>query len=390
MQIVQAVFGVFHHFELAHQLHQRGHLRKLYSTWPWARLKREGLAHDLVGTFPLIHTTDYLLNRTRFYPRALSVHMNRWNALAFDRYTARNIGQCDAFIGISGAGLGTGQLIQRRGGVFICDRGSTHQRHQQEVLDDEFRRWKLTPHPVAEGVVEREEAIYEIADAITVPSESSKRSFIMQGVPAEKVHVIPYGVRLDQFKPSTRPDKSCFDVLFAGQVSLRKGIPYLLQAFAAVRHPNKHLRLAGSVTPEIRKLLADIPNTDKVEFLGSVPPPKLAEWMSRSHLLVLPSIEDGYGLVVPQAMACGCPVLASSEAGGSELIEEGVNGFICGPRDIAAMTTRMQQLVDDPDLQVRMGLAALERVKAIGGWDAYGQRWDTLLHRLTGLPQDPA
>ena len=64
MHIVQAVFGVFHHFELARELERRGHLEHVYSTWPWARLKREGLSHDKVSTFPWIHTPDYLLGRT--------------------------------------------------------------------------------------------------------------------------------------------------------------------------------------------------------------------------------------------------------------------------------------------------------------------------------------
>ena len=63
MQIVQAVFGVFHHFELAHQLRARGHLRKIYTSWPWARVKREGLPRELVGTFPYFHGTDYVLSR---------------------------------------------------------------------------------------------------------------------------------------------------------------------------------------------------------------------------------------------------------------------------------------------------------------------------------------
>ena len=51
MEVIQAVFGVFHHFELAHQLERRGHLKRIYSTWPWARLKREGLSRELVRTF---------------------------------------------------------------------------------------------------------------------------------------------------------------------------------------------------------------------------------------------------------------------------------------------------------------------------------------------------
>ena|ERR1700733_15289586 len=115
MQIALAVFGVYHHFELAHQLHRRGHLQKIYSTWPWTRLKREGLPRPLVGAFPLLHTTDYLLNRSRFYPAAISSKMNSWNTLAFDRWTSRQIAPCDAFIAISGAGLLTGRKVQASG-----------------------------------------------------------------------------------------------------------------------------------------------------------------------------------------------------------------------------------------------------------------------------------
>ena len=63
MNVTQAVFGVFHHFELAHQLHRRGHLRKIFSTWPWSRLQREGLPHNKVRTFPWLHVPEYLLDR---------------------------------------------------------------------------------------------------------------------------------------------------------------------------------------------------------------------------------------------------------------------------------------------------------------------------------------
>src|SRR5271170_4693015 len=89
MKVTQAVFGVFHHFELAHQLHRRNHLEKIYSTWPWARLKREGLPRSLVSTFPLLHTTDYLLNRTGLHSQRLSAKLNARTALSFDRWTAR-------------------------------------------------------------------------------------------------------------------------------------------------------------------------------------------------------------------------------------------------------------------------------------------------------------
>jgi len=143
MRIVQAVFGVFHHFELARELHRRGHLEKIYSTWPWARLKREGLPHEKVETFPWLHTPDFLLHRIGLNPRWLSDNLGYQTALTFDRWTDRRLPACDALIAISGAGLKTGQHLQARGGKFICDRGSTHQRYQAEMNREEGLRWGL-------------------------------------------------------------------------------------------------------------------------------------------------------------------------------------------------------------------------------------------------------
>ncbi len=388
MQIVQAVYGVFHHFELAHQLHRRHHLRRICSTWPWARLKREGLPRELVRTFPLVHTTDYLLRRTPLYTAALDARFNEWNSLSFDRWLRRTIEPCDAFIAISGAGLTSGLVVQSRGGKFICDRGSTHQRYQDEILAEEHRRWNVPYTAPAAHILHREESIYAIADAITVPSTVARRSFLQMGIPAEKVHVIPYGVRLDRFTPTESPSPNTFDVLFAGHVSLRKGIPYLLEAFARLRHPRKHLTVVGAMGDDIRSILPKLP-TEYVTFTGNIPQPELAARMSRSHVLALPSVEEGLALVQGQAMACGCPVIATTSTGAEDLFTDGVEGFILPDRNTDALTNRLQQLADDPTLRQQMSAAALARVKHLGGWDHYGAQWDTLLHTLTGKPQDP-
>jgi starch synthase len=388
MRIVQAVFGVFHHFELAHQMHRRHHLQKIYSTWPWARLKREGLPRELVSCFPILHTADFLLGRSRYYPESVSAKMNTWNTRAFDQWTNQKIQPCDAFIAISGAGLLTSRKVQASGGKFICDRGSTHQRYQEELIAEECRRWGA-PQPLAKPhIVLREEAIYAQANAITVPSTVAKRSFVKMGVPEEKIHVIPYGVRLDKFTRTAAPPTDSFEVLFAGQVSLRKGIPYLLEAFGRLKHPRKHLTIVGSVQSDLRELLGRLPQ-ENVTFTGSIPQDELAKKMSTSHLLMLPSVEEGLALVQGQAMACGCPVLATVATGAEDLFTDGVEGFIVADRDVDALANRLQQVADDPALQQRLSEASLLRVKHLGGWDQYGDAWDTLLHQLTGLPRDP-
>jgi glycosyltransferase involved in cell wall biosynthesis len=230
-------------------------------------------------------------------------------------------------------------------------------------------------------IILREEAEYACADAITVPSEFSRRSFIQMGIPAAKVCKIPYGVNLQKFYPVEQPQQDSFEVLFVGQVTYEKGIPYLLQAFRRFSHPHKRLRLVGTVKEQIRPYLAQhLP--PGVEVLGAVPQSELKSIMSSSHVLVLPSIQDGFGMVLGQAMACGCPVISSTNTGGPDLFTHGVEGFEVPIRSADAILERLQQLADDPDLQQQMGRAALERVKQLGGWRDYGAQYLSLLKKL--------
>jgi glycosyltransferase involved in cell wall biosynthesis len=81
-------------------------------------------------------------------------------------------------------------------------------------------------------------------------------------------------------------------------------------------------------------------------------------------------------------MACGCPVLCSTNTGGEDLFTDGVEGFIVPIRDPGALADRMQRLADDPALQRSLRDAALRRVQHIGGWRNYGDRWERLLTSL--------
>lgn len=384
LKIDQAVFGVFHHFELGRELHRRNLLGTIYSTFPWTRLKREGLPRDKVKTFPWVHSCEMLLWRLRA-PDWITNRTGYANALLFDEWTSGRIGDCDAFIAISGAGLKTGRLIQKRGGKFVCDRGSSHQRFQEHLVSEEYRLWGVTSQVSDPRDSLREEAIYDSADAITVPSSFAQRSFIESGVPAHKIHMIPYGVNLTNFAKVADPAKDTFEVLFVGAVALRKGVPYLLEAFSRTKHRAKRLRIVGAMSPCIKQVLDRLPQ-ENVEFLGPLPQPSLARIMSSSHLLVLPSIEDGFGLVLSQALACGCPLLASTNTGGQDLFTEGKEGFVVPIRDVEALKTRMQQVADDPEMQRRMSEAAIRRAKDLGGWTRYGSLWEGLLMDLT-IPQ---
>lgn len=387
MRVSQAVFGVFHHFELAHQLRRHACLRTVYSTYPWSRLRREGLPHEHVETFPWIHGGLALLARYGMYPSPWTEHLDYWNALAFDAWITRQMKQeraeCDALIAISGAALHAGKLLQARGGKYICDRGSTHARYQWRLLQEEHDRWRAPLNIYDPRDTEREERQYAQADCITVPSSFAARSFVEEGVPAEKLRVIPYGVRLDAFHPNGEPSPENFEVLFVGQVSLRKGVPYLLQAFSELQHSRKRLRIVGPVFSHMKPLLAKLP-MEHVEVMGAVSREELVRLFSSSHAMVLPSLEEGLALVQGEAMACGCPVIATPNTGSEDLFTDGKEGFIVPPKNAAAIRDRMQQLADAPNLQRQMRAAALQRVQHLGGWNDYGDRWMQVLRELCG------
>ena len=379
MQVIQATFGTFHHFHLARELESRGYLKHIYSTYPWRRLRREEIPHALVTTFPWVHTP--YLAASRYLP--ISSHVDwaigRFIAKSFDHWLCNRISPCDAYVALSGSGHKSGRRAQELGAKYVCDRGSSHARYQQQILMDEYRRWKIfMPQPLE---VDREEAEYENANAITVLSSFARRSFIEYGVPADKIHTMMLGVQLNKFQPIAEPPLDSFEVLFAGTVSFRKGIPYLLEAFRRLRHPHKRLRIAGVVQREIQPYLRT-QDLSGIEFVGPQPQQQLAHLMNRSHVLVLPSIEDGFGMVITQAMACGCPVISSTNTGGPDLYNNGEAGFIIPIRDSEAIQQALQNLADDRSLRQQMSEAALRRVQSFGGWHQYGENYSNFLRTL--------
>ena len=100
--------------------------------------------------------------------------------------------------------------------------------------------------------------------------------------------------------------------------------------------------------------------------------------------MVLPSIEDGFGMVLAEAMACGCPCISSQHTGGPDLYEHGQAGFIVPIRNSEAITRALDQMAQDPTLRERMSQAALSRVQELGGSHTYGENWARLLVEFVG------
>jgi glycosyltransferase involved in cell wall biosynthesis len=94
--------------------------------------------------------------------------------------------------------------------------------------------------------------------------------------------------------------------------------------------------------------------------------------MRQADLFVLPTLEDSFALVLFEAMATGLPVVTTTNAGASELIEDSQDGLIVAPGDAAALADAIRRLVEQPELRARLGDAACIKVQAAHSWDSYG------------------
>jgi alpha-maltose-1-phosphate synthase len=389
MRVVLSTIGKFHTFDLARELYARRTLTAIFTGYPRYKLQSEALPADLIVTFPWLHAPYMGLPYRRFLGNRILRAWEYADKVALDRYVSLRLPECDVFVGLSGSASKSGRKAHASGAKYVCDRGSSHIRAQDDLLREEHHRWGVQYAGIDPRVIELEEAEYAESDCITVPSSFNVRSFVEYGVPEAKVKRIPYGVNLEKFYPTGAPARDQFDILFAGNMSLRKGVQYLLQAFRSVQHPKKSLTFAGDAPAQfidIMKRSSLWP--EHVRVLGHVPQQRLRDLMSRSHVLVLPSIEEGLAMVQAQAMACACPVIGTAHTGAEDLFEDGVEGFITPVRQPDALADRLQLIADDIEVRSRLSEAAIARVKQLNGWRTYGDQVSATYESLMrGLPQ---
>jgi alpha-maltose-1-phosphate synthase len=355
-------------FDLARQMERLGHLGRLYTGYP--RFKIKGLAKRKTSTFPWLMGSHMALGRVGFGRSAQ--RMEHSILTSFDRWIARRLDESDVFHWLSGSGLASHQVARQRfGALTVCDRGSTHILYQQKIMFEEFDRQGINLVETDKRIVERELAEYESCDLIFVPTELTYRSFIEYGISASKLRQNPYGVELEAFKPVAKKD-DIFRVIYVGALSIRKGIRYLFEAIADLRLPKFETCLIGPLSPEIKTLL--VRYRREFKYLGIIDRRRLHRYYSQGSVFVMPSIEEGLATVLSQAMACGLPVIATTNTGAPDLLTDGVEGFIVPIRDPEAIRDKILYLYRNPELRDEMSQAALQRVRSLRGWNDYGER----------------
>jgi glycosyltransferase involved in cell wall biosynthesis len=301
----------------------------------------------------------------------------------FDRWVARGLSGsgADAVIACEISALATFREARRRGIATLLDAPSIHHAAQDRL------HGTTDPPRLHRRIVAIKDAEIALADQILTVSELARQTYVEAGVPPEKVHAVPLGADLELFSPGgERTGGAGFTFLFSGATIHRKGFDLLLAAFDRVRagNPVARLRLVGPRGDSAHLLDRrglDGRGSDGIDVLGPVPQPELAAELRRADLLVLPSRNDSYGMVVAEALASGLPVLVTEMVGAKDLVTEGRTGWIVPVDDAGGLTGRMGWCAGHPD-EVRGMRADCRRAAESATWPAYHRRFVDLLEEI--------
>lgn len=198
-----------------------------------------------------------------------------------------------------------------------------------DCADSLTQEWELAlPDEDFEHLVEEP----KMASRLLAASSFTRNSLIANGTLSENIAVVPYGVDLQRFNPGAagaRTENRPLQLLFVGRINQRKGIKYLLEALRLLNTDQVRLTVCGRVVDDLSLFR---PFGDRVEVRPSVSGSELIEAYRAADLFVFPSVAEGFGQVLLEALACGLPILSTTHTAAPDLIDEGIEGFVVEPR----------------------------------------------------------
>jgi glycosyltransferase involved in cell wall biosynthesis len=277
----------------------------------------------------------------------------------FDRHVARRLPHSDVFHGVAGQCAESLAAARSLGSPTLLDALNPHIHHYAEHDRRECRRLgiRASVHPRLEARIERE---YAQSDLIRVESEFARATFLERGVPAERVVAIQPPIDALRFRPRPPPEDA-FRACFIGLFYPWKGFHYLIEAFNRLNRPGAELLLWGGIGhPTIRRYLErQVAHNPAIRLgAGDLHVTGHDRLFARMSVLVHPSLADGWAYVVSEAMASGVPVIVTAYTGASEVVDDGVNGYVVPPGDSGAIADRLDHLARNRPLLERMGIAA--------------------------------
>jgi glycosyltransferase involved in cell wall biosynthesis len=215
---------------------------------------------------------------------------------------------------------------------------------------ERFKGWtdqKTTCCRADDEYQERQADELRLADVVLCGSSFIRSAIIDEGVPPERVRVVPLGISERFFYLERHHSDGPLKVLFVGDDALRKGVGYLAQAMKLLGPRLAEARLVGNFMMNREGLAALDENTS---FLGPVSRGSMDQHFAWADVLVLPSVSDTFGLVILEAMASGLPVIATDHTCAPDVLRDGIQGFIVPLRDHFSIAARLHALATDRNL----------------------------------------
>jgi alpha-maltose-1-phosphate synthase len=245
----------------------------------------------------------------------------------------------------------------------IWDLPLPHYATIEELWREERRRWPRAvegpPHREPEWKRRLKDEELALATKVSVASVFTRKSLEHLDLRAPVV-IGPYGFPTDLFPPRPRPPSGPFTVLAVSSHDLRKGTPYLLEAWKRAAIPDAELHLVGRMRLA-KSFLDDYAGTFR--HWSHVPRSELGSRYASADVMAFPTLGDGFGIVIQEAMCSGVPVITTPCGGGPECITDGVDGWIVPPRDIDAMVDRLRACAADRGHTAAVGRAARARAE---------------------------
>jgi glycosyltransferase involved in cell wall biosynthesis len=329
----------------------------------------------------------------RFGISSLVKHEEGWACVdsvfeSLDRSVAgylrqRNAAESKAVYAYEDGALHSFQSAKALGMTCIYDLPIAHWHTHRRVLEEECELkpdWAGTMTGLKDSSRKQDRKDQEVAaaDRIIVASSFTRQSLIDYFGDTLSIDVVPYGAPPSRIsKPARRGPDEPLKIFYAGHLRQRKGVAYLIEALATLDF-DWRVTLAGPMPEDPPAELLILLQDPRCRWLGAIPHPTLLEAMRTAHVFVFPSLVEGFGLVLLEAMGAGLPVITTPNTAGPDIMDHGVEGFIVPIRDSDAIARALTQLFDDEDFRRTLAAAALTRAKALS-WKAYEERISSIL-----------
>jgi len=235
--------------------------------------------------------------------------------------------------------------------------------------------------------------IFRAARAVTVISSPLVERVERLGVPRDRITVLPMPLTVGRFSGPPRGQREAGGLLFVGRLIERKGAEFAIRALAELRRKGRAARLTivgdGPERPRLEALIKELGLFGIAELAGALSHESVAEHYRSASVLLMPAVTDwkgeqeGFGMVLVEAMATGLPVVATRSGGIPDVVTDGVTGLLVPERDPAALASAAAHILDDPSLASTLVEAARRELDTRFAPDAIARGYEAVYRRVT-------